>query len=146
MTEDTKSMNDLIAELTADLVAAYVSGNAVPLSELPKLIASVADSLRRVGQKPEVAPQEPQKPAVPIKKSVTANYLISLEDGKKYQVLKRHLGTLGLTPDQYRAKWGLPADYPMVAPEYAVKRSAMAKSQGLGRKPPAEAKKRKARA
>lgn len=146
MTEDTKPSNDLIRELTADIVAAYVGGNAVPFSELPPLIASVANSLRRIGQKPEVAPREPQKPAVPIKKSVTASYLISLEDGKKYQTLKRHLGKVGLTPDQYRAKWGLPNDYPMVAPGYAARRSAIARSQGLGRRPAAEVKKRKAKA
>lgn len=146
MSEDTKPSNDLITELTADIVSAYVGGNAVPLSELPKLIASVADSFRRVGQRPKAVPQEPLQPAVSIKKSITPSYLISLEDGKKYQTLKRHLGKLGLTPDLYRAKWGLPFDYPMVAPEYSAKRSAIAKSQGLGKGPTAKPKKRKAKA
>jgi predicted transcriptional regulator len=128
--------NDFQIELTADVVAAYVKNNPVPVSALPDLIASVAASLNGLvnGAAPaEVV--EPQKPAVPIKKSVTPDYIISLEDGKRFKSLKRHLKTsYSMTPDEYRAKWNLPSDYPMVAPNYAATRSALAKSLGLGRK------------
>lgn len=135
MADENKVSNDLVTELTAAIVGAYVTKNPVPVSDLPGVIASVADSIGRLGQAPaEVAP-EPQKPAISIRKSLTHDYLISLEDGQQYRTLKRHLGKLGLTPEEYRAKWGLPADYPMVAPAYAAKRSELAKSLGLGRKP-----------
>ncbi|WP_379064139.1 MucR family transcriptional regulator [Mesorhizobium sp. UC22_110] len=134
MAED-KVSNDLVTELTAAIVGAYVTKNPVPVSDLPGVIASVADSIGRLGQtQAEVAP-EPQKPAISIRKSLTHDYLISLEDGQQYRTLKRHLGKLGLTPEEYRAKWGLPVDYPMVAPAYAAKRSELAKKLGLGRKP-----------
>jgi predicted transcriptional regulator len=129
--------NDFQIELTADVVAAYVKNNPVPVSALPDLIASVAASLNGLvnGSAP-AAVVEPQKPAVPIKKSVTPNYIISLEDGKKFKSLKRHLmSSYGMTPDEYRAKWNLPKDYAMVAPNYAASRSALAKAAGLGRKP-----------
>lgn len=135
MTEETRPSNDLITELTAAIVSAYVTKNPLPVSELPSVIASVAQSVGRLGQTSAEPVAEQKKPAVPIRKSVTHDYLISLEDGKQYRTLKRHLTGLGLTPDGYRAKWNLPADYPMVAPAYAEKRSALAKQLGLGRKP-----------
>jgi len=125
-----------IVELTADLVAAYVSNNPVPPAELPGLIAQVHASISSLSA-PTVVPEEPLKPHMPIKKTITPEYLISLEDGKQYRTLKRHLAVAGLTPDEYRAKWSLPADYPMVASAYAAKRSEMAKKLGLGRKPAA---------
>jgi predicted transcriptional regulator len=119
--------------LTADLVSAYVAHNAIQKSDIPGLIASVHASLTSLGA-PKAAP-EPEKPvpAVPIKKSITQDYLISLEDGRRYKSLKRHLSGRGLTPEQYREKWGLASDYPMVAPSYAKQRSDLAKSMGLGR-------------
>lgn len=137
-------------ELTAEIVSAYVSNNPVPAAELPALIASVAASLARlVNGSAVVESVEAQKPAVPIKKSVTPDYIISLEDGKKFKSLKRAIRTrYGMTPDEYRAKWGLPHDYPMVAPNYAAARSEMAKKMGLGRKaavqPPAKRGRKKA--
>lgn len=125
-------------DLTASIVAAYVGNNSVPLPELPALIASVHSALARVrggngeGQIQD-ATAEPAKPAVPVKKSVTPDYLICLEDGKKFKSLKRHLRThYDLSPDEYRAKWNLPSDYPMVAPNYAEARSNLAKQMGLG--------------
>lgn len=122
-----------LVEMTADLVASYVERNHVQASELPALIATVHASLAGLGTANEVAP-EPAKPVPPvsIRKSVTDTHLISLEDGKPYQALKRHLTKLGMTPAEYRAKWGLPTDYPMVSPAYARKRSELAKSLGLG--------------
>ena len=123
-------------ELTADVVAAYVSNNPVPVGELPKLIADVYTALGQVNGAAPAAEVEPQKPAVPIKKSVTPDFIVSLEDGKRFKSLKRHLMTsYGMTPEEYRAKWNLPSDYPMVAPNYAASRSALAKTMGLGRKP-----------
>ena len=122
-----------LIEMTAEVVAAYVSKNHVRAAELPALIATIHGSLSGMGSPPDAAP-EPVKlvPPVSIKKSVTDNYLISLEDGKQYQSLKRHLAGHGLTPDEYRTKWGLPHDYPMVAPGYSARRSELAKSLGLG--------------
>jgi predicted transcriptional regulator len=119
--------------LAADIVAAFVSNNSVAATELPSMIQSVHRALTEAatGAKPqEAAP--PLTPAVPIKKSVTPDYIISLEDGHKYKSLKRHLSTRGMTPDDYRAKWGLPRDYPMVAASYSAQRSQLAKSLGLG--------------
>lgn len=125
----------MLIELTADVVAAYVSNNPVPVGELPHLIADVHAALGRVGTAPEQTQVDKQKPAVNPKKSVSDDYLICLEDGKKFKSLKRHLMThYGLTPDQYREKWGLDASYPMVAPSYAAARSELAKKMGLGRK------------
>ncbi len=131
----SEAENATLIEMTADLVAAYVTKNHVRASELPALIATVHTSLAGMGSVPVAAP-EPAKlvPPVSIKKSITDDYLVSLEDGKQYQSLKRHLSKRGLSPDEYRAKWGLPHDYPMVAPGYARKRSELAKSIGLGRK------------
>ena len=121
-------------ELTADIVSAYVSNNSVPASELPALINEVHAALSRVvgGVAPVVTVEAP-KPAIPVKKSITADYLICLEDGKKFKSLKRHLRTqYNMSPEQYREKWGLPPDYPMVAPNYAEARSQLAKKMGLG--------------
>ncbi len=131
-----------LAALTADIVSSFVSGNHVEATELPGLIASVHGALAGAGKVGPVA--EPLVPAVPIKKSVTPDYLISLETGRKFKALKRYLRVShDLSPDEYRQKWGLPADYPMVAPNYAAARSELAKSLGLGRKPaPAPAKTR----
>jgi predicted transcriptional regulator len=126
-------MSDFI-ELTADIVSAYVSNNSVPTSELPNLISDVHNALSRVGVGVALElPVEPQKPATSIKKSVTPEYIICLEDGKHFKSLKRHLRTqYDMSPDQYREKWNLPADYPMVAPAYAEARSRLAKEMGLG--------------
>jgi predicted transcriptional regulator len=124
----------LDVQLTAEVVSAYVSYNPIPASELASLIATVAESIGRLAAP---APSEAEKPvpAVPIKRSITKDYLISLEDGEKFRSLKRALAVrYGLTPDEYRAKWGLPANYPMVAPGYSAARSELAKRMGLGRK------------
>ena len=119
-------------EIAVDIVAAFVSNNSLPATELPALINSVHAALQNVG-KPVVKGEEPKRvPAVPVKKSITPDHLISLEDGKPYKSLKRHLNRLGLTPEAYREKWGLPSDYPMVSPNYAKTRSELAKSMGLG--------------
>jgi len=135
ITETPAKNQDVLIELTADVVAAYVSNNPVPVGELPNLIADVHAALGRVGSAPEPAPVDRQKPAVNPKKSIHDDYLICLEDGKKFKSLKRHLMThYGLTPDQYREKWGLDPNYPMVAPNYAAARSQLAKKMGLGRK------------
>jgi len=125
-----------LARITADLVSAYLTNNPVPTSELPGLIGAVHDSLVRVatGAQPSAAPADKPAPAVPVRKSLNPDYLVSLEDGRRYQTLKRHLAGLGLTPEEYRTKWGLPATYPMVAPNYSKRRSELAKSLGLGRK------------
>ncbi len=121
--------------LVADVVAAYVANNSVPATELPALVASVSDALQRLAQAPGEPAPSSQKPAVPIRKSVTPDYIVCLEDGRKFRTLKRTLAArYGMTPDDYRRKWGLPADYPMVAPNYAASRSEMARSNGLGRK------------
>ncbi len=137
--EDADGLNPHI-EMTAEIVAAYVSRNSVPASELPNLIRSIHQSVSTLGASPAAeAVVEPQKPAVPIKKSITEDYLISLEDGRKLKSMKRYLAGLGMTPQQYREKWGLPHDYPMVAPAYAAHRSALAKTLGLGRRAAPEA-------
>ena len=123
-----------VLELTAKIVSAHVSKNQIGVDALPGLIQAVYRSLSTAGEA-EPAPAPPQAPAVPIKKSVFPDYIICLEDGKKLKMLKRHLQTsYGMSPDAYRAKWGLPRDYPMVAPNYAATRSGLAKQIGLGRK------------
>jgi predicted transcriptional regulator len=119
--------------LAADIVSAFVSHNPVPATDLASLIGSVHSALRNVGRPVAKEPEKPI-PAISIRKSVTPDFLISLEDGKPYKSLKRHLSGRGLTPAQYREKWGLPADYPMVAPSYAKVRSELAKTIGLGQK------------
>jgi len=127
--------NEFSIRLAAEIVAAFVSNNSLPRSELNDLIVTVHTALRRLSDTSASAPaeSEPLVPAVSVRKSVTADYLICLEDGKRFKSLKRHLATLGLTPEQYRDKWSLPADYPMVAPGYSAKRSALAKGAGFGK-------------
>src|SRR5215218_10780902 len=129
---ETTSTNDELRELTSGIVSAYVRKNSLNVSALPELISSVYAALTGL-----IAPApEAEKPVPPvlIKKSVTPDYIISLEDGRQYKSLKRHLTGRGMTPDEYRTKWGLQRDYPMVAPNYAAQRSELAKSMGLGRK------------
>ena len=138
------SMNDVqlpksddLLKLASDIVAAYVSNNPIPVSEVPGMIKSVHSTLG--GLTSGIASDLPssQKPAVTLKKSVTPEYIVCLEDGKKLKMLKRYLRSrYNMTPDEYRAKWGLPADYPMVAPNYAAQRSEFAKKIGLGRTAP----------
>lgn len=124
---------DSYIELAADIVSAYVSNNAVSANELVTLLADVHGALQRVDKGEVEVVVEPLKPAVPPKKSVMPDYIVCLEDGKRFKSLKRHLRTqYNLTPEAYREKWGLPADYPMVAPNYAAARSALAKEMGLG--------------
>ena len=120
-------------ELTADIVSAYVSNNTVATADIPALIAQVHSALTRVSGSTSEAPSEPLKPAISVKKSVTPEHIVCLEDGKKFKSLKRHLRTqYNMTPEQYRDKWGLGPDYPMVAPNYAAARSQLAKQMGLG--------------
>ncbi len=125
--------DDGLISLVADIVSAYVANNSVPVSELPGLIASTHTAIASLSSPAAPAPEEKAVPAVPIKKSITPDFLICLEDGKKFKSLKRHLRTsYDMSPEQYRAKWNLPADYPMVAPAYAEARSNLAKKMGLG--------------
>ena len=122
-----------LAALTADVVSAYVSNNSVPMGELATLIADVNAALVSVNAPAQVSQPEALTPAVPVKKSVTPDFIICLDDGKKFKSLKRHLRTAyGMTPQEYRQKWGLPSDYPMVAPNYSKSRSALAQAAGLG--------------
>ena len=121
--------------LAADIVSAFVSNNAVPSAELPELIASIHSALAKVANGQTEKPAEAPVPPVSIKKSITPDFLISMEDGRRYKSMKRHLKGRGLTPEQYREKWGLPRDYPMVAPNYAKQRSELAKAIGLGQLP-----------
>lgn len=119
--------------LTADIVSAYVSNNSISAGDLPSLISHVHSALLNVSEGRAGTAMEPAKPAIAVKKSVTDEYLVCLEDGKHFKSLKRHLRTrYDMSPDQYREKWGLPADYPMVAPNYAQARSRLAKQMGLG--------------
>jgi MucR family transcriptional regulator, transcriptional regulator of exopolysaccharide biosynthesis len=127
---NTASSNKI--SLSADIVTAYVSYNSVTSAGLPALIESIHGALSKLGAVEAVPKTEALVPAVPIRKSITPGFLICLDDGKKLKALKRHLTKLGMTPDQYRTKWGLPDSYPMVAPEYAATRSALAKKSGLG--------------
>jgi predicted transcriptional regulator len=129
---DTAANGNFI-ELTAEIVSAYVSNNTVPAAEIPGLINQVHAALARVSAKGGDSPSEPLRPAVSVKKSVTPEYIVCLEDGKKFKSLKRHLRTqYNMTPEQYREKWSLGGDYPMVAPNYAAARSQLAKQMGLG--------------
>ncbi len=145
MTTENENNAEII-ELSAQIVASYVSNNSVPMAEMPALIASVHSSLAGLGSTPLAVEPEKKAPAVSVRKSLGEEFLICLEDGKKFRSLKRHLRTAyNLSPDQYRSKWNLPSDYPMVAPAYAAKRSALAKASGLGaqrRKPVLEAVKK----
>lgn len=138
----TEGSSELL-KLVSEIVASYVSNNPVPVSELPAMIRSVHATLGGLTGTLAMNAMTSQKPAVPIKKSITPEYLICLEDGKKLKMLKRYLRSrYGLSPDQYRAKWGLPADYPMVASNYAAQRSEFAKKIGLGRSAPAKGRRR----
>ena len=129
-------MDDAVRlEQVAEIVSAYVSNNALSPADLPKLIAETHTALRSLAT---AALMAELTPVVPIKKSVTPDFIICLDDGKKFKSLKRHLTQLGMTPAEYRAKWGLPENYPMVAPNYSATRSSLAKSNGLGRKPEAK--------
>jgi predicted transcriptional regulator len=121
-------------ELASEIVAAFVSNNPLPKGELPSLILAVHTAIVRLAAGPESVPLqiEVKTPAVPIRRSITPDFLICLDDGKRFKSLRRHLTGLGLTPEQYREKWNLPSDYPMVAPNYAAQRSALAKQIGLG--------------
>jgi predicted transcriptional regulator len=123
-----------LLRMTTDVVAAYVSNNALPTAQLAEVIHAVYGSLRGLETQIVESPPEPLKPAVPIRRSITPDYLICLEDGKRLKMLKRHLRTTyNMTPEEYRARWGLAPDYPMVAPQYAAQRSEFAKKIGLGR-------------
>lgn len=128
------TMSSDLLGLTAEIVSAHVSNNAVSVTDLPSLITDVHRTLTRLGAGPApVVELEKQAPAVPVRKSITADYLICLEDGRQMKMLKRYLQTsYGMSPAQYREKWGLPSDYPMVAPSYAKHRSTLAKKIGLG--------------
>jgi len=135
MEDDFNAINDDdLLRMTTEVVSAYVSNNMLPSGQIPEVIQAVHETLSDLVQsEPETEP-EPQKPAVSIKRSVHPDYIICLEDGKKLKMLKRHLrSTYNMSPEEYRAKWGLKADYPMVAPNYAAQRSAFAKKIGLGR-------------
>lgn len=131
MNESTS--NGSFIRLTAEIVSAYVSNNTVPAGDIPALISQVHAALTRVSGSPGEIVAEPLKPTISVKKSVTPEYIVCLEDGKKFKSLKRHLRTqYNMTPEQYREKWNLPPDYPMVAPNYAAARSQLAKQMGLG--------------
>ena len=132
---EQESPSNALIQLVAEIVSAYVSNNKLVAADLPSLIEETFDALHQAASKSVQPLKEDLKPAVPSKKSVTPDYIICLEDGKKFKSLRRHLRIhYGLTPDEYREKWGLPYDYPMVAPNYAKKRSALAKKIGLGQK------------
>lgn len=131
MDQTHETSNQELAELTSEIVSAFVANNKMAATELPELIASVHGALRDLTEKKVVEPEKPT-PIVPIKKTITPDFLISLEDGRRYKSLKRHLSGRGLTPAEYRDKWGLARDYPMVAPNYAKQRSELAKALGLG--------------
>ena len=138
---EQSELQEMLVTLTADIVAAHVSNNSVAVSDLPLLIQNVHGALAGLSQPDEVASVK-QEPAVSIRASIKPDYIVCLEDGKKLKMLKRHLMThYGMTPEDYRAKWGLPADYPMVAPNYAEQRRTLAHKIGLGRKPDKKGKK-----
>ena len=135
MSDDKDTSSADLLRMTAEVAAAYVSNNTLPAADLTEVIKTIYASLLSL-DRPEGAGTTSQKPMVPIKKSVTPEYIVCLEDGKKLKMLKRHLRTAyRMTPEEYRVKWGLPPDYPMVAPNYAQQRSVFAKRIGLGRKP-----------
>jgi predicted transcriptional regulator len=134
--EMSESGISVYIELTADIVSAYVANNTIAAADIPSLIGDIHSALVKVSAGQDIpVVSEPAKPAVPVKKSITNDYIICLEDGKKFKSLKRHLRTsYNMSPEQYREKWGLPQDYPMVAPNYAEARSQLAKQMGLGQK------------
>jgi predicted transcriptional regulator len=142
MSQESNDAAELLITLTADIVAAHVSNNSVAVSDVPTLIGNVHAALSGLGT-PVVPVAQALEPAVPIRNSVKRDFIICLDDGKKLKMLKRHLMThYGMTPDDYRTKWGLPADYPMVAPAYAEQRRVLAKAIGLGRAPGSGRKKK----
>ena len=133
-TEAVPSKTDELLKLASEIVAAYVSNNPIPASEVPAMIKTVHGTLGGLADASKSDSATTQKPAVSVKRSITPDYIVCLEDGKKLKMLKRYLrSTYGMTPEAYRAKWGLPPDYPMVAPNYAAQRSKFAKQIGLGR-------------
>ncbi|HYC03253.1 MAG TPA: MucR family transcriptional regulator [Azospirillaceae bacterium] len=141
--QDNELRSAEILRMTAEIVSAYVGKNPLPTQQIPDVINTVYSSLTGLTGTPAQAAAEPLRPAVPVRKSVTPEYIVCLEDGKKLKMLKRHLrSTYNMTPDEYRAKWGLPADYPMVAPNYAAQRSEFAKKIGLGRSSGAQKRRR----
>lgn len=124
-----------IVDLTSDIICSYVANNSIPVDDLPKLIRQIHATLLTISNPEQSAQQDPQKPAVSVKRSITPDYLICLEDGQKFKSLKRHLRSkYNLSPEEYRAKWRLSSDYPMVAPNYAAERSKLAMKMGLGQK------------
>jgi len=134
---DHPAKSDDLLKLASDIVAAYVSNNSVSMGDLPSMIKSVHATLGGLASQTQNEPATSQKPAVAVKRSVMPEYIVCLEDGKKLKMLKRYLRSrYGLSPEEYRSKWGLPADYPMVAPHYAAQRSEFAKKIGLGRTAP----------
>ena len=136
MTDSLTDANETLITLTSDIVAAHVSNNSVSVADLPLLISNVYGALADLGKVAVVVEEAPREPAVSVRSSVKPDHIVCLEDGKKLKRLTRHLSThYNLTPDEYRARWGLPADYPMVAPNYAAHRRELAKQIGLGRKP-----------
>ena len=142
--ENNGLRSDDILKLATEIVAAYVSNNPIPASEVPAMIKSVHSTLGGLGAGLQGDASSAQKPAIPVKRSVNPDYIVCLEDGKKLKMLKRYLrSNYGMTPEEYRAKWGLPADYPMVAPNYAAQRSEFAKKIGLGRTASSSARRRK---
>jgi predicted transcriptional regulator len=142
MSQENNDAAELLITLTADIVAAHVSNNSVAVSDVPTLIGNVHSALAGLSGG-STAPAATLEPAVPVRLSVKKDYIVCLDDGKKLKMLKRHLMThYGMTPDDYRAKWGLPADYPMVAPAYAEQRRVLAKAIGLGRAPGSGRKKK----
>lgn len=143
-TEANTLRSDELLKLSTEIVSAYVSNNPVPVSDLPAMIKSVHATLGGLAGSTAVDVQTNQKPSVPVKKSIHPEYIVCLEDGKRLKMLKRYLRSrYGLSPDDYRAKWGLPADYPMVAPNYAAQRSEFAKKIGLGRTAPGRKNRRR---
>ncbi|MBM3491699.1 MAG: MucR family transcriptional regulator [Alphaproteobacteria bacterium] len=131
--DEYKNATAELMQLTADIVSSHVSNNAVPMAELPQLIRQVFESLSALGRQTTETPASRPTPAVPVRRSVTPNYIICLEDGKKLKMLKRHIKTAyNMSPEQYRERWGLSPDYPMVAPNYSEQRRELAKKIGLG--------------
>lgn len=138
MEEKQLTASEVLITLTSDIVAAHVSNNNVPVSDVPNLISNVYGALVKLGEPVILATEKPE-PAVSVRSSVKPDYIVCLEDGKKMKMLKRYLRTnYNMSPEEYRARWGLPADYPMVAPKYAETRRDLAKKIGLGRKPAAQ--------
>ena len=132
--EDKLSKAEIVS-MTADITSAYVSNKSIDPDQLPEVIRTIYDTFKSLGEKIETESLTPPKPAISIRRSITPDYIVCLEDGKKLKMLKRHLrAAYGMSPDEYRAKWGLAADYPMVAPNYAITRSRFAKQIGLGKR------------